>query len=137
VAHVQRPRGIGRHELHHDLSIRARGAAPECRARAQDLAHHHEARGAGEREVDEAGARDLGARDVGIGSERGEDRLGRLARLPADALGELQGDVGREVAMIGVLRPVELDHGVAVGKGLAHGVLDQGGEARFRIVGRH
>jgi hypothetical protein len=47
-------------------------------------------------------------------------------------------DVGGEVAVRRVLRAIQLDRHVArVGKGVAHGSLDQAGKSRFRIGGGH
>ena len=51
--------------------------------------------------------------------ERRDDRLGDLARLAAHALGELQRHVGGEVAVVAVLRAIELDRDVAGASGKA------------------
>ncbi len=66
--------------------------------------------------------------------ERGHDRLRRVARLHAHALGELQRHVGGEIAVVRVLGAVEVDRGLArLGKGGADGLADEGGEAGFGI----
>ncbi len=130
MADVQRPGGIGGNELDHDAPAGAAGAAPEGRALAPDLAYHRESRRGGKRQVDEARPRDLRASDLGVAAERGDDGLGGLARLAAHALGELQRDVGREVAVLRILRSIELDLDLAsLRKCRAHRLANEVGEA--------
>jgi hypothetical protein len=132
VAHVQWPGGICRDELHHEAPLASRIAAPEGRALLQRAPHHRETRSRREREVDEAGTGDVGLRHLVVARHGGDDRFGRLSGLAPDALGELQRDVGGEVAVRRVLRAIQLDRHVArAGKGVAHGSLDQAGKSRF------
>ena len=68
-----------------------------------------------------------------------DDRLGDLARLPADALGELQRHVGGEVAVVARswgarARPRRRRRS---GKAVRTACADEAGEARFRIGGGH
>jgi hypothetical protein len=59
------------------------------------------------------GTGDLDLRDeIGRG-QRGDERLRDVARLALQRLRMLERDVGREVAVLGLLRPVELDRGAA------------------------
>src|SRR5262249_48592410 len=60
-------------------------------------------------QVDEARAGDLHALDPGRGVERGDDGSGELPRLALERFGELQGSVGRVVAVARLLRPFEHD----------------------------
>src|SRR6185312_1155067 len=91
-----------------------------------------------EREVDEAGTRHIRARDARLATERRDDGLGRFARLAAHLLRDLQRDVGREVAVLGLPGPLEVDRGALdSGEGGGDGIAHRFGEAGFRIGGRH
>ena len=63
VAHVQRPGGVGRDELHLDSASRAPLRTSVRLALRRDLAHHALQGSGGKAEVDEAGSRDLDLAD--------------------------------------------------------------------------
>src|SRR5262249_58791342 len=132
VADMQRAGGIRRYELDHDAAAAAHLSPSERLAETVHIAHHRKARAPRQGEVDEARTRDVGAGDRGVASERGDDRLGRFARLAADALCELQRDVRGEVAVIRILRAIQLyGNGRGVGKRAVDGAREQLGEARL------
>ncbi len=64
----------------------------------------------GEKEVDEAGAGDLRALDLGQRERRLGELRGELARRLPSRSGELQRRVRRVVAVLGVARPLERRH---------------------------
>jgi len=110
VADVERAGGVGGDELHLHLDALACPAA-EIRAPGQHLAHHRGLGVGGEREVDEAGAGDLGPGDQLRGRQLGEQQAGELARVALERLGELQREVGGEVAVARLLRALQQDGG--------------------------
>ena len=88
VAHVQRPRGVGRHELHlHALAL-AEVAAAVVMALGQDLGHHRLVGAGAHEEIDEARAGDLHLRHQIVGRQRLHQPLGQIARLHARGLGQ-------------------------------------------------
>ena len=109
VADVQRPRGIRGDELHHHLPAGAdRGAT--VAAAAVDHSREFSLIGGGcEKEIDESGSRNLDAGHEFAGRQRRDDRLRQVARLAFRRLGELQRDVGREVAVGRVARALDDD----------------------------
>ena len=58
-------------------------------------------------EVDEARARHLRLFQVGRGRQRGHQLCRDLAWRPLQRLGELQSNVARVIAVLGLLRPLE------------------------------
>ena len=134
VAHVQRPGGIGGHELHHELLPAPRRRAPVRAGLRVDRLQDAEARLGGEREVDEAGARDVDPGEERGGTDRGDDGGRHVARLLAHAPGDLQRDVGREISMVHVLRTLD-QHGdfPRRGKRPGDGALHEAFDLRFRL----
>ena len=63
-----------------------------------------------QKEIDEAGAGNLGAGDERVGGQGSDDRLRQLARIAPRGFGEAHGNVRGEVAVLGVLRAVHDDH---------------------------
>ncbi len=109
VAHVQRPGRVGGDELHLQLAACAQRAAAEPRAGLQHGRHHLQLRRRGEEQVDEAGPRHLGlGQQRGFG-QLGDQALGHVAGIELQRLGQLQGQVGGEVPVGGLLRPVQGD----------------------------
>ena len=110
AAGVQRSGRVGRHELEVDPTPRQgmTAAVPLARGdhRAQDVVQP----GRMQEEVDEARACDLDAFHVCLrrGLERGDDPPRDLPRRRGDRLGELQRDVGLPVAVLALLRRLEL-----------------------------
>jgi hypothetical protein len=64
-----------------------------------------------EREVDEAGAGHFGPGDQLRGRQLGQQQAGELARVALERLGELQREVGGEVAVARLLRALQQDGG--------------------------
>ena len=111
VADVQRARRVRRNELDHDALAAARFAAPESLAGGEDIRDDCLACACSNEDIDESGACDLDlVHDFGC-RQRGHERLRELARILFLRLRELQRDVGREVAVLRLLRPIELDIG--------------------------
>src|SRR5690606_36236871 len=138
VADVQRAGGIGRDVFD------ARGAAAAAVVAAVRRALHvHRAQLAlpgagGEAEVEETRAGDLDRGDVVAGRQRVDQRLRQRARVAARGLGQQQRGVGREVAVVAILRALddEVGRGEVGGQGSggAEGIDalgDQGAELGF------
>ena len=71
----------------------------------------HVLSGGVEAQIDEAGARDIGGGDpVGL-RQRGGEPAGQLARVHADLLAQLEGQIGGVVAVVGVTRALDGDRG--------------------------
>jgi len=128
VPHVERAGRVRRDELHVGAPARTLcRAAPGIAAR-EDGAHHRGDRGVGQEEVDEAGARDLHLLDQARGRiENVHERLGHVARLALERLGELKREVGGDVAVRLLAGPIESDLGV-VHTELARGGFERGAE---------
>ena len=132
VADVQRPGWVGRDELDQHLARAAGVRRPPAEGRPfrEHPRHHRPSRLRRQAKIDESGPGHLGRLEqaTAIGREQGvADRLGEIARLASRHARELQRDVRREIAVLGLLRPVELDlrqlgRGIAerAGRRLAH-----------------
>ncbi|MNT01444.1 hypothetical protein D3C72_1359100 [compost metagenome] len=139
MAHVQRTRGVGRHELDQDLFAAAGGAAVRgalfCHGGNDRLA-----RGGGDAQVDEPGARHFGAFDqrggVGVRHDGIHDGLGQFPGIAARGLGQLHGHVGGDVAVGGNLGALQQHVGLGVGQALRDGGLDQG-DKLFLLLEEH
>ncbi len=109
VAHVQRARGICRHEfhLHRSPAARRRPAVPA--PLAQHLADLRVIGVIRQEEIDEAGARDLDFGDRRARRQPAHQRLRQFARILARCLGEPHGKVAREIAVLRVARVLDLD----------------------------
>lgn len=110
MADVQRASGVGGDELHLHLDALGRAAA-EVGALGEHLAHDRGLGVGGEREVDEAGACDLGPGDQRGRRQLGQQQAGELARVALERLGQLQREVGGKVAVAGLFRALEQDGG--------------------------
>jgi hypothetical protein len=141
VPHVQRPGWIGRYEF--DLHLLALSdtdpAVGVCLF--EHLLHHGALDGGPQEQVDEAGAGNLCSIDNGRGRQRADKRLGDLARVALQRLGELQRQVAGEIAMLRRFRPL---HRHREAGGIRGDVLqrarEQGGEVSLEVVdgrGRH
>ena len=136
VADVQRAGGVGGDELHLHLDALG-GATAEVRPLGQHLAHHRGLGVGGEREVDEAGARDLGPGDQLGRRQLGQQQAGEFARVALERLGELQREVGGEVAVARLLGALQQDGGVGqIGRDALQRALEQVGQQDFG-VGAH
>src|ERR1035437_9391164 len=128
VADVERPRWVGRDELDVDVLRMLGGDVAPGRRVAQDVL---DGRGQGavrEADVEEAGWRDIDAGDRRVGVRRRRrdvrgNRFGDLQGGAAVGLGQLEGDVAGEVAILWVGRALDRDwlerlrRGVAAGRG--------------------
>ncbi len=115
VADVQRTRRVRADEL--DLRAGAgRLGAPVGGPAVDDLAQGVHQPVGREAEVDEARARDVHGTHERRGRQVPTDDLGDLARGPARATGEHEGDVRREVAMLLLLRARQRDLGRVAGQ---------------------
>ena len=133
VADVERPRRVGGHELHLHLDALV-GAATEVRALGQHLAHDRGLGVGSEREVDEAGAGDLGLGDQFGRRQLGQQQAGELARIALERLGQLQREVGGEIAVARLLRALEQDGGVGqIGRHALQRGHQQIGQQNFGI----
>jgi hypothetical protein len=108
VADVQGARGIGRHELEHDLAAGADVAEPIRRALRGHILERRVPGILGQAKIDEAGARDFRARHQFTLRQRGHQRLRQVARILARRFGDAHGDVALEVAVLRIARA--LDH---------------------------
>jgi len=109
VREVERPGRVGRQVLDAELG-RGLGRAPApVLARLVDLEQAALPEIVGEAQVDEAGAghRGLGEIRAGDRAQVLGERLAERTRWLARGLGEAQGHVGRVVAVLGTLRPLE------------------------------
>ena len=97
---MDRPRGVGRHELEVDALAGSGGVAAVRRALRQDLARHLAQRGLGEPQVEEAGTGDLDAVDPVDLAQPGGEQVGDLPRRTTRGLGQLQGDARGVVAVL-------------------------------------
>ena len=104
---VQRAGRIGRNEFDHDGSPARAVARPKLSRCSRIRATTALPRGGREKEVDESGARDLGARRSRRRAEHGDERRRELARIALERLRQLQRDVGRVVAVLRLLGPLE------------------------------
>ena len=66
-------------------------------------------RGGVEGDVDETGARDVHRGDAVDGADAAGELVGELARAGAERLRQFHGDVGRPVAVLSVLGPLQAD----------------------------
>ena len=115
MSHVQRAGGIGRYEFHQD---RATAAGLRFAVAGPLGEHTADFRVIGvvpEEEIDESGARDLHLGERRTLGQRRHQRLGQLARIAARRLGETHGDIGREIAVLGVACALHLEGDVARG----------------------
>ena len=105
MAHVQRAGGVGRDELQHHLLAVGR-LLPELFTLGQHLVHHALVGGGREPEVDEARAGDLGLGDeigcTGLFHQRGHQLLGHRTRRLLQRTGQLHGQVGGQIPMVGL-----------------------------------
>ena len=108
---VQRPGGIRGDEFDHRALAGAALAVPVGRAEREDPRQLQLIRLRREMEVDEAGSGDLGPLDQLAGRQRVEDRLRQLPRVAARRFCQLQRNVGREIAVRGVARALDVDDG--------------------------
>jgi LemA protein len=138
VAHVQRPGGIGRDELDHHAAPGPARAAAEAGAGVQRARDDRAARSGRQAQVDEAGAGDLGGgHELARGRiprERVADGLRDLARRLLQRARQLQRHVAGEVAVGGLLGPLEQ----RLGRGHAGGRrqrLDRRADARRDLGG--
>ena len=110
VAHVQRARRIGRHELDVHLEPPPRVAPPVVPASRKDLVEHPRELRLGEKEVDEPRACDLDLFHVTRWQlERLQQLLGDVPGLAAEQRGEYQGEVCRGVAVRGIARRFDFE----------------------------
>ncbi len=138
VADVQRAGRVGRDELDlHPLAVAELRSAIAVGALLYDLAEDVVQPGGRQPEVHEAGPGHLhllhlveaGVVEAG-GVEAGGELGGELAGLAAVSLCEDEGGIGREVAVLGALRTLEVDFGrVCVDAETRERARDCGGEA--------
>ena len=115
---------------HLDLNpLRARRPAPAVAV--ADLGERLEEERVRKPQVDEARPRHLGRGDLVELGEPARELLCELARRPAGRLRRAERDIGREVAVRGVLRPLQLDHAAGDLADLRREALDD----RFRRQG--
>jgi hypothetical protein len=111
VRHVQRTRGVRRHELHDDRLMLPGVAASIALAElvnAADLARGYILH---EEEIDEPRASHFRLGDVRVRRQRGDDGLGKLTRVAACGLGQAHGHVRGEVAVLRIARALDGDSG--------------------------
>ena len=97
------------------------------RAGVDDVVDDDALGGGVDAQIDEAGTRDVGGGDtVGL-RQRGGEPAGQLARVRADLLAQLEGQVGGVVAVLGVTRALDGDR-----RGQRRGVEAVLGEHRGR-----
>ena len=105
MADVQRAGGVGRDELQHHLLAVGR-LLPELFTLGQHLVHHTLVGGGREPEVDEARAGNLGLGDeigcTGLCHQRGHQLLGHRTRRLLQRTGQLHGQVGGQIPMVGL-----------------------------------
>ena len=109
VPDVQRSGRIGRDELDHHALAAPGVAAAEPLALGEDVPDHRLPRRAGDEDVDEPGAGDLDLLHQIGGRQRGHQRLREFARISLQRLCVLERDIRREVAVLRLLRAIELD----------------------------
>ena len=109
VADVQRACRIRGDELDDHPLARARARPAVALALFEYSRDHGSARGWREEQVDETGARDLGLRHELRGRQRSNERLRQFARIALERLRVLERDVGRIVAVRGLLRSLDDD----------------------------
>jgi hypothetical protein len=106
---VQRTCRICRDELdHHALTV-ARGAAAVVVSVGKYLRNHRLTCGGRDENVDESGAGNLDPLDECVRRKRRNERLREFARLASQRLRMLERDVRREIAVLRLLRRVEVD----------------------------
>ena len=108
VADMQGAGRVGGDEFHLHRLAAARARPAVARPLLQHARDDAEARAGLEAEVDEARAGDFRTLERIAGDRCGE-LLRKLARLAAKLLPELECDVGRKIAVIRLLRPLEQD----------------------------
>ena len=111
MTHMHRPGGIRGDELEIDLAAGAEvrpAVALALLVDADQFLHVHIAR---EKQIDEAGARDLGLGHERRGRQRPDDAFGDVPRLALRGLGEAHRDVAGKVAMHGIARALERHEG--------------------------
>ena len=133
---MQRPGGVGRHELDQDLAARAKLVAPEAIALREDHAEHFALGAGGQTQIDEARTGDLGRFDqlsrTG-GLHQINQRLRNRTRVALERLGDLQGEVAGKVAMISLLG--SLEQGLGTGRDLdGIGIAAGGGKLDGRCL---
>jgi hypothetical protein len=106
-----RPGRVRGHELQVDPGAGQRVARPVAAALVGDQAREAAQRGRGQPDIQEPGAGDLDLADRRVGAEPGGQRDGELARARPDRGRQLQGSVGRVVAVLGTARPFQRQRG--------------------------
>ncbi len=128
VAEVQRAGGVGRDELDVEPTPRKGLGGAVGRSGRHDIGGDGPLGARLDPDVEEPGAGDLGRRDPVGGTEPLGQQGGEVARLHPGLLAELEGDVGRVVAVLLALRSLD-DHGGgdAVGQ-RQRSLVHEGGE---------
>ncbi len=139
MAEVQRTGRVGRDELQVDVLPGEGVGVPVLLALGDDGARQL-ARGArGEAEVEESGPGDVHGLDLGHRAQPRREQLGDGARGLPGPVRELEGHVGRVVAVVAVLRPLD-GHGLRDGHGQL-AVFDGGGhgvdDGLGQLLGSH
>jgi len=113
MAHMERPGRVGGDKLHVDRPALPTGAPSVVRAPLHDLAHLRRERVARQPEVDEPGTCDFDpGHERGREGELTHDLLGQHAGILPQGLGENQREIGREVSVTGIARPLERERRV-------------------------
>ena len=114
MADVYRAGGIDADELDHNLTAGADIRRAKGIAGGADGLNLLLQPGLAELEIDETRRRGSHALDFGGTLDSLRDELGQLERVGAGGTGEAQGQVGGEVAVLGVVGPLDLDvgHGI-------------------------
>ena len=101
VADVQRPGGVGADELHLDFDAGAHVAVAVSRTQPVNFRDHPVPIGVGDEKVDEAGPGDLHLQEHALrGREVVDDDFGHLPGRHLGLLGQDQGQVGGQVAVL-------------------------------------
>ena len=107
MADVQRAGRIGRHKFEHDALTGVRAGRAKLRTRFDYGLNHRLFGRVGQANIDEARTGDFECADVGIRWHGIDQLLRQLARIFAQRLGQLHGDIARGVAVRGLFRALK------------------------------
>ena len=113
MADMQRPGWIGGHELNANPTARTAVVATVAFRLCKNAAHFALVCSGAHEHVDEARPGDLDARDVIVRRQCGDDRFGNFAWLALRWLGQHEGDIGGEVAMVAIAGALNREIGCA------------------------
>ncbi len=114
MSHMQRPRRVSRNKLNQHLGILTLGTAAEISRLRQNSAHDTCLGICLECEVDKTGTCNTDIANLLRYRQRRDDALGNHTRGELRSSGQLHGQIGGKIPMVGLLRTLQMDGGFGV-----------------------